>query len=225
VRTDTVVTAEIRETRGKNEARRTRMRGMIPGVVYGAFKDPVSIALNPKSITQILRSKTGHNTIFNVDIAGHENTPVMVVDEQYDPVKSNLLHVDLKRIDLAKRIRVSVPVTVHGDAKGIKLQGGLLEIITRSVEIECVPDEIPAHFSVDVTELMIGNSVRAGEIQMPGSAKLLGNAETVIAHVVGQRAEEVAPAEVAAVAEPEVAAKKGKKEEEAPAPDAKAKKK
>lgn len=225
MRTDTVVTAEIRETRGKNEARRTRMRGMIPGVVYGAFKDPVSIALNPKSITQILRSKTGHNTIFNVDIAGHENTPVMVVDEQYDPVKSNLLHVDLKRIDLAKRIRVSVPVTVHGDAKGIKLQGGLLEIITRSVEIECVPDEIPAHFSVDVTELMIGNSVRAGEIQMPGSAKLLGNAETVIAHVVGQRAEEVAPAEVAAVAEPEVAAKKGKKEEEAPAPDAKAKKK
>jgi large subunit ribosomal protein L25 len=224
VRTDTVVTAEVRETRGKNEARRTRVRGMIPGVVYGAFKDPVAIALYPKSITQILRSKTGHNTIFNIDIAGRENTPVMVVDEQYDPVKSNLLHVDLKRIDLAKRIKVSVPVIVHGEAKGIKLQGGLLEIITRSVEIECIPDEIPEHFSLDVTELMIGNSVRAGEIQMPGSARLLGNAETVIAHVVGQRAEEAAPAAEAA-AEPEVAAKKGKKEEEAPAPDAKAKKK
>lgn len=226
MKTDTVVNAEVRESRGKNEARRTRVRGMIPGVVYGAFQDPVSIAVSPKSIQQILRSKTGHNTIFNVDIAGHGSTPVMVVDEQYDPVKSHLLHVDLKRIDLTKRIRVSVPVTVHGEAKGIKLQGGLLEIITRSVEIECIPDEIPEQFSVDATELMIGNSVRAGEIQMPGSAKLVGNPDTVIAHVVGQRAEEAAPAaDATAAAEPEVAAKKGKKEDEAPAADAKAKKK
>ncbi|MCU1258145.1 MAG: ribosomal protein [Bryobacterales bacterium] len=225
MRTTTVVTAEVRESRGKNEARRTRVRGMIPGVVYGAFKDPVAIAVNPKSIQQILRSKTGHNTIFNVDIAGRENTPVMVVDEQYDPVKSNLLHVDLKRIDLTKRIRVAVPVIVHGEAKGIKLQGGLLEIITRSVEIECVPDEIPEHFSLDVTELMIGQSIRASEIQMPGSAKLVGNPDLVIAHVVGQRAEEAAPAaEAATTSEPEIA-KKGKKEEEAPAADAKAKKK
>jgi large subunit ribosomal protein L25 len=224
VRTDTVVTAEVRQTRGKNEARRLRVRGLIPGVVYGAFKDPVAIAVNPKFIQQILRSKTGHNTIFNVDISTVENTPVMVVDEQYDPVKSNLLHVDLKRIDLTKRIRVSVPVVVSGEAKGIKLQGGLLEIITRAVEIEVVPDEIPAHFTVDVSELMIGQSVRASEIQMPGSAKLVGNPDVVIAHVVGQRAEEAAPA-VEAVVEPEVAAKKGKKEEEAPAADAKAKKK
>lgn len=225
MRTTTVVTAEVRESRGKNEARRTRVRGMIPGVVYGAFKDPVAIAVNPKSIQQILRSKTGHNTIFNVDIAGRENTPVMVVDEQYDPVKSNLLHVDLKRIDLTRRIRVAVPVIVHGEAKGIKLQGGLLEIITRSVEIEVVPDEIPEHFSLDVTDLMIGQSVRASEIQMPGSAKLVGNPDLVIAHVVGQRAEEAAPAaEAATTAEPEIA-KKGKKEEEAPAADAKAKKK
>ena len=228
MRTETVVTAEVRETRGKNEARRTRVRGMIPGVVYGAFKDPVSIAVNPKEIVQILRSKTGHNTIFNVNIAGRESTPVMVVDEQYDPVKSNLLHVDLKRIDLTKRIRVSVPVGTAGEAKGIKLQGGLLEIVTRSVEIECLPDEIPEHFTVDVSELMIGMSIRAGDIPMPGNAKLVSNPDSVIAHVVGQRAEEPSPAaaETAATpAEPEVA-KKGKKEEEAPAaPDAKGKKK
>ncbi|MGI8991459.1 MAG: 50S ribosomal protein L25 [Bryobacteraceae bacterium] len=228
MRTDTVVAAEIRGSRGKNEARRTRMRGMVPGVVYGAFQDPVSIAVNPKHILQILRSKTGHNTIFNVDIDGGENTPVMVVDEQYDPVKSNLLHVDLKRIDLNKRIKVAVPVVTEGEAKGIKLQGGLLEIVTRSVEIECVPDEIPQNFIVDVSELMIGQSKRAGDIPLVGSTKLLSPADAVIAHVVSIRVvEEPAVVEAVApvVAEPEVA-KKGKKEEEAaPAADAKAKKK
>ena len=218
MRTDTIIDAEVRETRGKNEARRTRVRGKIPGVVYGAQKDPVSIAVDPKYIQQILRSKTGHNTIFNINIAGAESTPVMVVDEQYDPVKSHLLHVDLKRIDLTKRIRVSVPVFTSGEAKGIKIQGGQLEIITRSVEIECIPDEIPQGFTVDVSELMIGLSIRASDIQMPGSARLLSSGEMVIAHVVGLRAE-VAPA-VEAVAEPEVAKAKGKKEEEAAPPAA-----
>ena len=211
MRTDTVVDAVVRETRGKNEARRTRVLGKIPGVVYGAQKDPVSIAIDPKYIQQILRSKTGHNTIFNINIAGAENTPVMVVDEQYDPVKSNLLHVDLKRIDLAKPLRVSVPVFVSGEAKGIKLQGGQLEIITRSVEIEVLPEEIPQSFTVDVSELMIGNSIRSSDIKIPGSARLLSSGEMVIAHVVGLRAEAAEP--VAAVAEPEVAKAKGKKEE------------
>jgi large subunit ribosomal protein L25 len=225
LRTDTVVTAQVRASRGKNEARRMRVSGLIPGVVYGAFKEPVSIALNPKKIQQILRSKTGHNTIFNIEIEGSETTPVMVVDEQYEPVKWTLLHVDLKRIDLEKRIRVSVPVLVHGEAKGIKLQGGQMEIITRSVEIECLPDDIPQSFVVDVSNLMVGENIRANAIEMPGTAALVGNPETVIAHVVGQKAEEVAPV-AAVVAEPEVA-KKGKKEEVAPAaaPDPKAKKK
>jgi large subunit ribosomal protein L25 len=224
VKTDKVVTAEPRASRGKNEARRMRVSGLIPGVVYGAFKDPVSISVNPKFISQILRSSTGHNTIFNLEVAGGETTPVMVVDEQYDPVKSNLLHVDLKRIDLEKRIKVAVPVKVSGEAKGIKLQGGLMEIITRSVEIEVLPNDIPHSFTVDVSELMVGQSVRANEIVMPGSAKLLGQLDAVIAHVVGQKAEAVA--EVAAVVEPEVA-KKGKKDEPAAAPaaDAKSKKK
>jgi large subunit ribosomal protein L25 len=220
VKTDKVVTAQPRASRGKNEARRMRVSGLIPGVVYGAFKDPVSISVNPKFISQILRSSTGHNTIFNLEVAGGETTPVMVVDEQYDPVKSNLLHVDLKRIDLEKRIKVAVPVKVSGEAKGIKLQGGLMEIITRSVEIEVLPNDIPHSFTVDVSELMVGQSVRANDIVMPGSAKLLGQLDAVIAHVVGQKAEAVA--EVAAVVEPEVA-KKGKKDEPAAAPAAEAK--
>ncbi len=227
MRKDITVTAEVRATRGKNEARRLRIRGFIPAIVYGAYKDSVSIGVSPKEISQILHSKTGHNTIFNLAIEGGENSPVMVVDSQHDPIKGHLLHADLKRIDLEKRIRVSVPVITEGEAAGIKLQGGLLEIITREVDIECLPDEIPEHFVMDVSSLMIGQSVRAGAIPMSGSMRLTSNPESVVAHVVALRAEEepaaaaeVAPtAEAAAGTEPEVI-KKGKKEEEGEAPAA-----
>lgn len=228
MRKDITVTAEPRATRGKNEARRLRVKGMIPAVVYGAYKDSVAVGVSPKEISHILHSKTGHNTIFNLSVQGGENTPVMVVDTQHDPIKGNLLHADLKRIDLTKRIRVAVPVVTHGEAKGIKLQGGLLEIITREVEIECLPDEIPEQFVVDVTELMIGQSVRAGQIVLSGSAKLVSPPESVIAHVVALRVEAEpvveAAAETPAAAEPEVI-KKGKKEEEAAPPEGDKKKK
>ena len=230
MRRDITVAAEPRSLRGKNEARRLRVQGKIPAVVYGAYKDSISIGLNPREITAILRSKSGHNTIFNLSIQEVETTPVMVVDTQYDPVKGNLLHADLKRIDLGKRIRVSVPVITRGEAQGIKLQGGLLELVTREVEIECLPDEIPEHFEIDVSELMIGQSVRAGAVALSGSMELTSSPETVLAHVVAMRAEEVAPVaaepvagEVAA-AEPEVI-KKGKKEDEAAEPAAPEKKK
>ncbi|HVP47773.1 MAG TPA: 50S ribosomal protein L25 [Bryobacteraceae bacterium] len=221
MKTDITVTAEPRASRGKNEARRTRRSGMIPAVVYGAYKDPVPVAVNPQQIAQILHSKTGHNTIFNLSIQGGENTAVMVVDGQHDPIKGHLLHVDLKRIDLTKRIRVSVPVLIHGEPKGVKQQGGLLEPITREVEIECLPDDIPEHFTVDVTELLIGQSQRASDIPLSGSIKLMSSADSVIAHVIALKAvEEAKPAEAEAVpaaegtpAEPEVI-KKGKKEEE-----------
>jgi len=223
---DITVTAEVRTSRGKNEAHRTRSAGQIPAVVYGAFKDPVSIAVNPRDINKIIRSTTGYNTIFHLAIGGGETTPVMVVDQQVDPVKGNLLHADFKRIDLTKRIRISVPVTTFGEAKGVKVQGGLLEVITRAIEIECLPDDIPEGFSVDVTELMIGQAKRASDVALTGSMKLISDPATVIAHSVAMRAEEVvAPVEGAvaatpeagaAVAEPEVI-KKGKKDEEAPA--------
>ncbi len=221
MRTDVTVAAEARATRGKNEARRTRSSGLIPGVVYGAYKDPVAVSVSPRQITGILRSKTGHNTIFNLNVQGGENTPVMLVDEQYDPIKGHLLHVDLKRIDLTKRIRVAVPVASLGEPKGVKQQGGLLEIVTREIEIECLPDDIPEHFAVDVTELLIGQSKRAADIELAGSVKLVSPPDAVIAHCVALKAvAEPEPAEAAAVpaaegaaAEPEVI-KKGKKEEE-----------
>jgi large subunit ribosomal protein L25 len=221
LRKDITVAAEVRTSRGKNEARRTRAAGNIPAVVYGAYQDPVSVAVNPKELSKIIRSSTGLNTIFTLAIAGGENTPVMVVDRQVDPIKGLLLHADLKRIDLTKRIRVTVPVNTAGEPAGVKVQGGLLEIISRSIEIECLPDEIPESFTVNVSELMIGQSKRASDVEVSGSMKLVSDPQTVIAHIVALRAEEVAaPVEGAApaaeaVAEPEVA-KKGKKEEEAP---------
>jgi len=148
---------------------------------------------------------------------------VMLVDQQVDPIRGNLLHADLKRIDLTKRIRVSVPVHTTGEAKGVKVQGGLLEVITRSVDIECLPDDIPEAFTVSVADLMIGQSKRASDVPVTGSMKLVSAPDTVIAHVVALRAEVVeTPAEgvaatpvAGAAAEPEVI-KKGKKDEEAP---------
>jgi len=217
VRKDITVAAEARDSRGKNEARRLRVKGSMPAVVYGGEAGPAAVAVNPKDLNKILHSKTGHNTIFNLSIGGKETVPVMIVDWQHDPIKENLLHVDLKRIDLSKRIAVRVPVVTHGDPKGVKLQGGIHEIITREIEIECLPDEIPEEFVVNVAELMIGQSVRASEIALSGSVKLLSPGDAVISHVVSLKAEEVAPAaEVVATpaAEPEVI-KKGKKDEEA----------
>ncbi|HVY92803.1 MAG TPA: 50S ribosomal protein L25 [Bryobacteraceae bacterium] len=222
MRLDTVVAAEPRASRGKNEARRTRAAGKIPAIVYGAFKDPQSVSVNPKDILKIIRSKSGHNSIFDLEITGVERTPVIVADEQYDPVKDTLIHIDLKRIDLARKLRVSIPVHAHGEAKGVKQQGGVLDVVTRSIEIECIPADIPIQFDVDVTELMIGNNIRVSDLKVGDGIRVLTSPDAVIAHVVGIKEEVAAtPAEgaAAAPAEPEVA-KKGKKEEEGAAPAA-----
>jgi large subunit ribosomal protein L25 len=228
MRRDITITAEPRPARGKNEARRLRKSGFVPAALYGGTAAPQAVAVSPKEIARILNSKTGHNTIFNLAING-ETTPVMIVDWQHEPIKDALLHVDLKRIDLSKRIAVKVPVVTHGDPKGVKVQGGIHEIVTREIEIECLPDEIPEQFTVDVTELMIGQNIRAGDIPLSGSMRLLSAPDTVISHVVALRAEQPATPEAgleaaAPAAEPEVI-KKGKKEEspEAPAPTPKKK--
>ncbi len=226
MRKDITIAAESRDSRGKNEARRLRANGSMPAVLYGGPDGAAAVAVSPKEVTRILNSKTGHNTIFNLSITGKENTPVMIVDWQYDPIKDSLLHVDLKRIDLSQRITVKVPVVTQGDPKGVKIQGGIHEIVTREVEIECLPDDIPEQFVMNVTELMIGQSVRAADIPMSGSMKLLSPSDAVISHVVSLRAEEAPAAETVvatpAAAEPEVI-KKGKKEEEAAEPAGKKK--
>jgi large subunit ribosomal protein L25 len=225
MKSDITVAAEPRSERGKNEARRLRVRGMAPAVVYGAGKSAVPVSISPKEINRILHSKSGHNTIFNVHIGDGETTPVMIVDWQNDPIRENLLHVDLKRVDLTKSLRVKVPVMTSGEARGVKEQGGLLEVITREVEIECLPIDIPEQFAVDVSALMLHQAVRASELVLSGSVKLVSPADQVLAHVIAVKAEAVAePTAVegapAAAAEPEVI-KKGKKEEDAAADEKK----
>jgi large subunit ribosomal protein L25 len=228
MRKEITVAAEPRQSRGKNEARRLRVKGLAPGVLYGSEQAAVAISVNPKDVNKILHSNTGHNTIFNLSVQGGEDTPVMIVDWQSDPVKENLLHVDLKRIDLAKRNAFKVRVHTTGEPKGVKLQGGLLEVISREIEIECLPDDIPELYTVDVTELMIGQNLRASDIPLGGAITLVSPPEQVIAHVVALKAEVVeTPAEgavAATPAEPEVI-KKGKKEEEVAAEPEKGKKK
>jgi large subunit ribosomal protein L25 len=217
MRKDITIDAQPRESRGKNEARRLRAAGSTPGVLYGVTETSVALAVNPKEVGKILHSRTGQNTIFNLAVQGGETTPVMISAWQSDPVKDTLLHIDLKRIDLTKRIRVGVPVHTKGEPAGVKLQGGLHELITREIEIECLPDDIPEQFVVDVSALMIGQSIRASDIPLTGSMTLVSNPESVISHIVTIRAEEVAApvegAAPAATSEPEVI-KKGKKDEE-----------
>jgi large subunit ribosomal protein L25 len=223
MRRDITIVAERRDSRGKNEARRLRAAGSAPAVVYGSGGDAFAVSVSPKEVNKILHSKAGHNTIFNLSVQNGETTPVMIVDWQNDPIKDNLLHIDMKRIDLTKRIRVKVPMHAIGEPKGVKLQGGLHELITREIEIECLPDDIPEHFEVDVTELMLGQSIRAGEVKLPDSVILVSPADSVISHVIAMKVEEeptpAAGAEgaPAATSEPEVI-KKGKKEEEGAAP-------
>ncbi|MGB6429106.1 MAG: 50S ribosomal protein L25 [Candidatus Acidiferrales bacterium] len=213
-----VVEAVSRSDRGKNAARRTRVSGQTPAVLYGGKGEAKALALNTKQVTAILRSASGHNTIFKVKLASGEE-PAMVRDWQVDPVKGHLLHVDLMRVAMDVRMRVKVPVHTFGEPQGVKLQGGIFEMVTREVEVECLPGEIPAEFRVDVTELMIGKHLRARDLPLdPAKMKLVSDPERVIAHVVALRVEEEKPADAvaevaAAPAEPEVI-KKGKKEAE-----------
>jgi large subunit ribosomal protein L25 len=203
----------------KNHARRVRVAGQIPAVVYGAGKEPVAVVVDPKAVTRILHSESGHNTIFDVDIAGQGIAKAMIVDWQYEPIRDSLLHIDLKRIALDKAMKVSVPVRLIGVPTGVKNDGGMLDQVLREVEIECLPGDIPSHIDVDVTNLSLHQAIRVSDLPHSGSIKFLDAEDATVAHVVSIRAEAEPVAAVPAVAEPEVA-KKGKTDAPA-APEAK----
>jgi large subunit ribosomal protein L25 len=213
------IEGQIREGRGKGPARRTRLTGMVPATLYGDHKDAISLAVNTKQVAKILRSETGHNTIFSVKVAGGKEEKAMVKDWQVDPVSGSLLHVDLVRIAMNVRMRVKVPVHTFGEPQGVKMQGGVFEMVTREVELECLPGDIPEEFRVDVSEMLIGKQLRAADLPFdPKKVKLLTDPTRVLAHVVVLKKEEEPTPEAAvaaetAPAEPEVI-KKGKKEEE-----------
>ena len=212
-----IVEGAPRTERGKNEARRLRVTGQVPATLYGGKGGPLSLALNTKQLTAILRSESGHNTLFEVDFAGKKE-PAIVKDWQVDPVSGKLLHVDLLRVAMDVRMKVKVPVHTFGEPSGVKVQGGVYEVVTREVEVECLPADIPTEFRMDVSGLMLNQSLRANELPIDKSKlKLLTDGNSVLAHVVALRVEEEKPVEAAVVAavpaEPEVI-KKGKKEVE-----------
>ncbi len=213
-----IVETTPREDRGKNAARRMRQSGRIPAVLYGGKEDTLTLAVNAKQLTAILRSESGRNTIVKVKTPSGEQSAILK-DWQVDPVQGSLLHVDLMRIAMDVRVRVRVPVHTVGDPQGVKLQGGIFEMVTREVEIECLPSEIPGEFRVDITELTIGKHLRAGDLPFdPEKIRLVTDPQRVIAHVVALRAEEEKPTEavvteVEAATEPELI-KKAKKEAE-----------
>jgi len=211
------VEANPREDFGKNAARRMRCGGRVPGVVYGGGGPAIPVAVNTKQIEEILHSESGHNAIFALEIPGKTPTRVMIREWQVDPLRGGLLHVDLVRIARDEKLRLKVPVHVVGEAKGVKVQGGIFEFMLREVELECLPDDIPEHLTADVTELTIGRNLRVLDLPVGPKVKILTDPQRVVAHVVALRAEEeVKPAaEVAeaAPAEPEVI-RKGKVVEE-----------
>lgn len=206
----------------KNAARRVRVSGKIPAVVYGAGQDAVAVSVDPRVITKILHSDSGHNTIFDLNVEGSAVVKAMIVDWQHEPIKGKLLHIDLKRIAMDKMMRVSVPIQLVGTSIGVKSQGGILEHVLREVEIECLPNDIPSHLDVDISGLELHGIIHVSDLPHSGSIKFLGDENATVAHVTIIK-EEAPAADVVAVAatEPEVA-KKGKTDAAAaPAADAK----
>jgi large subunit ribosomal protein L25 len=217
---EAVLDAVERSNRGKNEARRLRASGKIPAVVYGGSDGGKAIAVDPKVLARILRTAQGANTLIALNVPGAGDARVLVREYQLDPVTHELLHADFYRVAMDKLIRIPVTVVPQGEPKGVKQQGGVLDIVHRQIEIECLPADIPNNIEVDVRELMVGQSIRVKDLAENAKWKAVTDPETMLLHVIIPKVEEApaatdaaAAGAAAAPAEPEVI-KKGKKEEE-----------
>ena len=219
---DATLEAVKREGRGKNEANRLRAKGRIPAVVYGTARDGkrpegVAVAVDPKTLLRILHSESGANTLINLSVDGSE-ARVMVKEYQLDPITHQLLHADFYQLAMDKAITVTVPVVLRGEPRGVKTQGGLLDFVTREIQVQCLPTDIPEHIDLDVSELLLNQSVRLRDLPQSDKWKAVSDGETMLVHIVMPKAEESAAAttETAAApttAEPEVI-KKGKDEKD-----------
>ena len=218
-----VVNAQSREERGKNAARRLRSKGLIPAVVYGGKTDVRSVSVDPKALLRVIRSESGRNTILNLDFGDGTKSAAILKSWQVDPISERFIHADFYRIAMDVAIRVNIPIVPKGEARGVKVDGGILEIILRELDVECLPGDIPERVEVDVTDLGIHGAIRVSDLPVNARIKINDSPEQIILHVVSVK-EEVAPTVAAAPAEGEAAApaapaepevmKKGKKEEE-----------
>ena len=210
-----IVKASQREGRGKNDSRRARRAGQVPVTIYGGEGEAVAALAPLSELAAILRSDSGRNTIFTLDIDGVGAAEVMFIDRQIDPVRSRLVHADFKRLVKGEKIEATVPLRLVGEPIGVREQQGHLEQIIREIEIRCEPREIPEHIDVDVTNLEVHQVLHVSDIPVPAGVEILEEGDTVIATVgvVKEEVVEAPPAEGEVPAEPEVIGK-GKKEEE-----------
>ncbi len=210
-----VVEAQPRTPGGKNVNRRLRKSGKIPAVLYGPRTEPRAVTVDPETVKNILYSDSGKNTIFTVSVGGGAHTHAMVKDYQLDPVQGNLIHCDLLEIAMDRLLKLTVDIELVGEAEGVKVDGGIMDTVTRSIEVECLPSDIPDSIKVDVSHLKINDYIRVKNVQVDPKVKILTDPEVVIVTIVPPIKEEVPVAEAAPAeaAEPEVI-KKGKVAEE-----------
>ena len=194
-----VMKARLREETGKNEMKRLRSKGDLPGIIYGRSGETVQVAFTTRALENIIHSDTGFNTIFGIEIDGlkqEEPTPVMIKEYQLDPVTHDFLHVSFYRVHMDRLYEVSVAVNPVGVAPGVKEQGGTLDIILREIRIECLPGDIPESIDVDLSSLRIGDQVRVSDLAVSDTIKVLEDHEAVVLHVIAPRkAEELEPEE------------------------------
>ncbi len=209
----TVIEAQLRTPGGKNANRRIRKAGKIPAVIYGPGKQPVVVSVDPQDVKTILHSETGRNTIFGISVDGTVQNNAMVKGYQLNPVHGELIHADFLEIAMDRLLTLTVNVEMIGEAEGVKLDGGIMDIVTRSIEVECLPSDIPESIKVDVSKLKINDYIRVKNLPTDAKVKILSDPEIVVVTIVPPNKEE-APVEAAAAttAEPEVI-KKGKTEE------------
>ena len=208
---------------GSAASKRLRRQGLVPAIVYGGAADTIPVTVDPKALFKLLRSEAGRNTILTLEIEGSATDSVIMKDWQTDPVKETFLHVDFHRIAMDKLIRVTIPVVIRGEAIGVKTDGGMLDVVLREIDVECLPADIPERIECEVSELHLHESVRIRDLPPLERVEILADPDRVVVHVVTIKAEEEAvpeeDEELAEVApgeegEPEVIVK-GKKEDEA----------
>ena len=212
-----ILEAQEREPGNKNAARRVRVAGRVPAVVYDAGKDTAVISVDPRQVLRILKSESGHNTIFDLAL-GNDRVKAMIVDWQFEPIKGKLLHIDLLRIAMDKKLKVTVPIVLKGEAVGVKTDGGILEQLLREVELECLPADIPKSIEADISHLVFGVDLRVKDLAHGDKLKFLTDEDRMVAHITTVKEEVVAAPEAVAdaaatPAEPEVI-KKGKQDAE-----------
>lgn len=212
---EAILEAVKRDGRGKNEARRLRAAGQLPAVVYGSqmagnTAGAASVSVDPRVVLRILRSDSGANTLINLKLDGAESR-VMVREFQRDPITGQLLHADFYQLAMDKAITVTVPIVLKGEPRGVKIQGGMLDFVTHTIQVECLPADIPGHIDLDVSDLVLHQAVRVRDLPASSTWTPVSDAETMLVHIILPKAEESAAA--AAVAEPEVI-KKGKTEKD-----------